>query len=142
MKWCGVVQLGMSDGIARRIKHASLDEVCEPTQGDCESVAVALARTFDADAFVCVYEPGETRYATHATVEIDGQLYDGTGATSRDALVDFLTGFRPADFAGVDSHAEMLDTFREEQVATLPVDESILSFDEEVVGRVEERLRA
>lgn len=122
------------------IDAASLDEVCDPRQGDCESVAAALHRVFDADAFVCVYEPGERAYATHATAKIDGDLYDGTGRVEREDLLEYLGAFRARDVAGVESREEMFELFREQQIFDLPADPSILKTDPEVVDRVASRL--
>lgn len=135
----------MTDDIERTITGVALDEICDPREGDCESVAVALHRVFDADAFVCLYDPGYGDRAIHATVRIDGTLYDGEGATTEEALLDHLSILKPRDFGdGVQSQEELHDHICEDGLVeydtardyrgTSP--EDMLSYDAELVEKI------
>lgn len=84
------------------ILNAELDEICNPHTGDCVSVAVALKEVFGGK-YLCCYElPSDTR-PVHATVEIDGVPFDGSGITSWESLYDNATSGLKKDEIGPDT---------------------------------------
>lgn len=90
-----------NDIIEDIILNARLEKVCSPKSGDCEIVALSLNEVFDVEKYVCIYEPGENKYSTHATCKINGVLYDGKGETSREALKDYLDGYLTPEELGI-----------------------------------------
>lgn len=71
----------MTSQIELKINSANLSDVSNPLSGDCASVAQALVDCFDG-TFVCLYSTennSKNELPAHVLVEIDGQLYDGTG---------------------------------------------------------------
>jgi hypothetical protein len=130
--------------IDKIIRRSNLNELCNVKSGDCESVAVALSRVFEVDSFVCVYEPSEKRKASHATVRINGNLYDGSGRLSYDkeALIDYLGLWKVRDVDSVDNREDLYDFFKEECLFEIQPDKSNLNYDEKLVNSLVERLES
>ena len=129
----------MSDDIERIIEDVNFEDFCNPRQGDCQPVALALAKVFDADFIVSVYEPGENKYATHATVQINGCLYDGNGKTSREILIDFVDDIKMKNFpSDVNTRDEKIDYIENELIIKMPVENLGWEPPEEYVERIRE----
>lgn len=124
------------------IQKSNLDEICDATTGDCESVAVALSRVFDINSFVNIYEPSERKRATHSTVKINGNLYDGSGKTSKNELVDYLGLWKTKDIDEVNSKDEMINYIKENCIVEISPDKANLRYDEELVEKLVRRLES
>lgn len=101
----------MVDKISDAIRRADLPTICQPRQGDCESVAIALHRVFSADEFVCIYDPMVRDAPVHATVRINGVLYDGTGKTTKDSLLDYISYLKVSDFPDTVQTVEEMNAY-------------------------------
>jgi glycine/serine hydroxymethyltransferase len=86
------------------IRYSNIDNICFPQTGDCVSVAVSIKEVFGGE-YVCGYQfPTDYRPA-HATVNIDGVLYDGNGSTCREELYDIATsGLKNSEIQDIDEH--------------------------------------
>ena len=80
-----------SQDIQKTIANSDIKAVCDPHTGDCVSVAVAINSVFGGSKYVCAYQSPVDKIPAHATVSIDGVLYDANGSTSREVLYDIAT---------------------------------------------------
>lgn len=84
--------------IDTQIRKANLRDVVNPLSGDCATVASALVDVFEG-TYVCLYSDEDHQNETlpaHVVVEIDGELYDGSGKTSKQDLFEIhlvMNGF-------------------------------------------------
>lgn len=69
----------------RFLEIVPLRDICRPQHGDCVNVAVAIQEVFGG-TYVCVYENEHSTIPVHATVKIDGELFDGDGKTTQTNL--------------------------------------------------------
>jgi hypothetical protein len=123
--------------IEERIKNSNLDDICQPRSNDCEIVAASMSEVFDVDCVVCIYEPGETKRATHAAVKIDGELYDGMGKISKESLVDYLSWMKPKDFPdNVRNGEDMYNYIEENCIIEIPEDNFNTPPDKDIVERL------
>lgn len=80
----------MSQTISSQIKDAALREVAEVMRGDCASVAAGLREYFGGE-YVCLYATPENaaeELPAHIVVDINGELYDGSGQVTREKLFE------------------------------------------------------
>lgn len=82
-----------------------IERVCEnaagnPLMSDCVSYAVALSEFFESEGVYCVFLPTEEKAvgSMHATVSIDGDLYDARGNISRGRLHNEQSKILMSDF--------------------------------------------
>lgn len=73
--------------IEEKILKARLQELCNPLRGDCVSVAVAIREVFGGRPLV-FYNSEAEEEVMHATVEIDGRIYDAKGIRDFDYLLN------------------------------------------------------
>ena len=76
----------MTPEIRTQIEDAALNEICNPERGDCITVAAAIQEVFGGVPLVFYVSP-EREDVMHAVVEIDEQLYDGSGKRKLDFLL-------------------------------------------------------
>lgn len=129
----------MSTSIIDVITEADIDALCNPIEGDCESVAVALHRVFGADSFVCIFDPTADDHPVHATANINGTLYDGHGKRTREGLLDHISYLKPSDFhTQPTTPNEMEDAMRDglKEFSTKKYGTDLLSYDVETVEAV------
>lgn len=86
------------------IINSNIESICNPQTGDCVSVAVAIKNLFGGE-YVCAYQNPIDKIPAHATVRIDGILYDSNGSTTMDALYDVaISGLKPDNIGSKDDH--------------------------------------
>lgn len=126
------------------LEEANLSQICNPLEGDCESVAVALHRVFDAESFVCIYDPTTPERPVHATAKIDGTIYDGNGTRTRDGLLDHVSYLKPKDFhTQISTYEEMYNEIESEGLIEFDTGKygtSTLKYDEHLVQEIVSRL--
>jgi hypothetical protein len=116
--------------INKAILDANIEETCNPHTGDCVSVAVAIKEIFGGE-YICGYQNPCDRIPAHATVDIDGILYDGSGTTSTDALYDVATsGLKSHEIQSPDNHICAVKRLRDNSY-----------YDKQTKRIVEERIR-
>lgn len=78
--------------IISRVQQANLQQICNPTSGNCVEVAVAISEVFEVDSYYVALEPGQkpTRPA-HIAVVKDGTIIDGTGKISEKRMKEYAT---------------------------------------------------
>lgn len=91
-----------------------LDDILKSTEypdsqtGGCVSFAVALDNIVGVDSFPCAFDPGYPEKPLHATVVIDGVVFDSEGSHGKDPyfVEDWWSGLKPNDFNAVIEKAE------------------------------------
>lgn len=112
------------------IQNCKIDEVCNPHTGDCVSVAVAIKSVFGGE-YVCGYQTPSDKTPAHATVDIDGILYDGGGATSMEVLYDIcISGLKSTNIESPDDHIHSVQNLQ-----------SNAYYDQDIKQQVEKRLQ-
>lgn len=118
----------------------------EPMTGNCESFAVAVARTVVVDGFVAIYDPFDTSRAVHAGVHLGGTVFDANGRRGDpEELLEYLSFLKPRDFpdAEFESGVEMYNWLEAEYlVVTSTPDEDVLYWKAPVVEAMTSRLDA
>lgn len=78
--------------IISRVQQANLQQICDPTSGNCVEVAVGINEVFEVDSYYVALEPGQkpTRPA-HIAVVKDGTIIDGTGVISEERMREYAT---------------------------------------------------
>lgn len=125
--------------IHEAIQNANLTDICNPREGDCESVAVALHKTFTAESFLCIFDPMIQDAPVHATARINGDIYDGQGKTSEDALADYISYLKLSDFPdSVTTVEEMTERINEDGYQEFPIKTGLetLSYDRTLVSEI------
>lgn len=116
--------------INKAIIEADIEGICDPHTGDCVSVAVAIKSIFGGE-YICGYQNPSDRIPAHATVDIDGILYDGSGTTTMGALYDVATsGLKSHEIKSPDDHICAVKTLKNNSY-----------YDEQTKVMVEERIR-
>jgi hypothetical protein len=137
-------QLALStDELARLLSTGEFDDL-DPLTGNCESFAVATARTVEVDGFAAVYDPFDTSRAVHAAVHLDGTVFDAKGERGDPAnLLDYLSFLKLRDFpeTGFESGEELFDWLEAEHLhVTHEPDEQLLHWKISVVSESTRRL--
>lgn len=76
--------------VEQQINTTDIHKFTNPLSGDCASVAAALVEVFNGK-FVCLYaDMNHTNeyLPAHVVVEINGELYDGTGKITKRELFE------------------------------------------------------
>ena len=103
-----------SQDIQKTIANSDIKTVCDPHTGDCVSVAVAINSVFGGSKYVCAYQSPVDKIPAHATVSIDGVLYDANGSTSREVLYDIATsGLKKENVWSKEEHILSVSSLRE-----------------------------
>jgi hypothetical protein len=133
------------DELAHVLATGEFDDL-DPMTGNCESFAVAVARTVVVDGFVAIYDPFDTSRAVHAAVHLDGTVFDANGRRGDPKeLLEYLFFLKPRDFpdAEFESGSEMYDWLEAEYlVVTSTPDEDVLHWKAPVVEAMTSRLDA
>lgn len=112
------------------IQNADLEDGFHVWRGQCLSIAMALRDYFGGDLIVASEIPGEG--FDHALIEIDGELYDGSGHVGwTETVTRFIAP--EAQQEDIDAHFYKPD----ELTSSLQ-----LAFDEETYEAVYERLES
>lgn len=102
-----------SQDIQETLANSDIKAVCNPHTGDCVSVAVDIKSIFGGSKYVCAYQSPVDKIPAHATVSIDGVLYDSSGTTSREVLYDIATsGLKEENVRSKEEHILSVNSLR------------------------------